>query len=89
MLRDSVKSQVREMRDAVEHLDNDILDGRLPETATVGIHLGWEKASLGSLQLDYADVARWIEQLHEFAALLSRVHLVVGPSPEADPDNDA
>jgi hypothetical protein len=35
VLRDSVKSQVREMRDAVEHLDNDILDGRLPETATV------------------------------------------------------
>jgi hypothetical protein len=35
------------------------------------------------------DLARWIEQLHEFAALLSRVHLVVGPSPEAGPANDA
>jgi hypothetical protein len=64
------------MRDAAEHLDEDILDGRLPDDATVGIHLGWDKASLGALQLGFADVARWIEQLHQFAALLSRVHIV-------------
>jgi len=76
VLRDSVKTQVRDMRDAVEHLDKDILDGNLSESATVGIHLQFEKATLGSLQLRYAEVARWIEQLHEFAALLSRVNLV-------------
>ena len=84
VLRDSVKVQVRDMRDAVEHLDSDILKERLPESAKVGIHLGWDKASLGSRQLYYADVARWIEQLHEFAALLSRVHLVVGPAPQKE-----
>ena len=80
VLRDSIKSQIRKMRDAVEHLDSDILEGKLPETAIVGIHLGWDKASLGNLQLQYIDVAKWIEQLHKFAALLSRVHLVVGQS---------
>ena len=31
---------------------------KLPETATVGIHLVWEKASLGNLQPHYSDVAR-------------------------------
>jgi len=88
VLRDHVKTRVREMRDAAEHLDNDILDGKLSESTTVGIHLGWDKASLGELQLSFADVARWIEQLHELAAPLSRVHLVTGPIPEAGERND-
>jgi hypothetical protein len=89
VLRDSIRAKVRDMRDAVEHLDRDILEGRLPETAKVGIHLGWEKASLSSLTLDYADVARWITQLHEYAALLSLVHLVASPAPPKDDANDA
>ena len=89
VLSEGVKSQVRAMRDAAEHLDNDILDGSLPEGALVGIHLGWDKAALGILQLNYADVARWIEQLHEFAALLSRVQLVVGPPAEGKLAQDA
>lgn len=89
VLRDSIRDQVRDMRDAVEHLDRDILEGRLGETVKVGIHLGWERASLGGLTLGYADVARWITQLHEYAALLSRVHLVVGPAPPQGDANDA
>jgi hypothetical protein len=89
VLRDTVKNQVRDMRDAVEHLDNDILDGRLPEDVRVGIHLRWDKASLGKLELQYADVARWIAQLHEYAGLLSRVHLVVRPPAQQGGGNDA
>jgi hypothetical protein len=41
------------------------------------------------IRVNYADVARWIEQLHEFAALLSRVQLVVGSAPEGDVTSDA
>jgi hypothetical protein len=83
VLRDTVRTPVRAMRDALEHLDNDILDGTLPEDSPAGPHLGWEVATLGALTLRYADVARWIEQLHEFATLLSRVHLQVGATPAA------
>lgn len=88
VLRDTVRTPVRVMRDALEHLDNDILDGTLPEDSPVGPHLGWEVATLGAHTLRYTDVARWIEQLHEFAALLSRVHLQVGAGP-ATGANDA
>jgi hypothetical protein len=88
VLRDHIRAQVRDMRDAVEHLDRDILNDQLPEDAMVGIHLGWEKATLGAFALHYADVARWITQLHEFAARLSRVHIVVGPPSPSD-NNDA
>jgi hypothetical protein len=76
------------MRDAVEHLDSDILDGKLPDSATVGVHLGWNKASIGVLQLQFSDVARWIGQLHEYAALLSLVHLLAGNPPQRETKND-
>jgi len=89
VLRDTVTTPVRAMRDALEHLDSDILDGTLPENSPVAIHLGWEVATLATHTLKYSDVVRWIEQLHEFAALLSRVHLQVGPAPPANGDSAA
>jgi hypothetical protein len=88
VLRDTVRTPVRDMRDALEHLDNDILDGTVPEDSPAGPHLGWEVATLGAHKLQYTDVARWIEQLHEFAAVLSRVHLQAGATPAAG-ENDA
>lgn len=88
VLRDTVRTPVRVMRDALEHLDKDILDGTLPEDSQAGPHLGWDLATLAAHKLRYADVARWIEQLHEFAALLSRVHLQVEAAPAAG-ENDA
>jgi hypothetical protein len=47
----------------------------------VAIHLAWDKASLGEAQILYMDFARWIEQLHYFALLLSRVQVIVGEPP--------
>jgi hypothetical protein len=89
VLRETVRKPVRDMRNALEHLDNDILDGTLPEDSPAGPHLGWDIATLGAHKLLYADVTRWIEQLHEFAAVLSRVHLQVGPAPAARSESDA
>jgi hypothetical protein len=82
ILRSLAKKAIQDMRDAAEHLDIDILNGKLSDNATVGIHLGWDKASLGTLQISYTDLARWIGQLHELAALLSRVHIVTGGPPK-------
>ncbi len=89
VLRETVRKPVRDMRDALEHLDSDILDGTLSEDSPAGPHLGWDIATLGTHTLRYADVTRWIEQLHEFAALLSRVHLQVGPAPAAGSESAA
>ncbi|MDX2424767.1 MAG: hypothetical protein QNK15_00780 [Cycloclasticus sp.] len=87
VLRETVKKPVRCMRDALEHLDEDILNGVLSEDSPAGPHLGWDTAMLGTHKLSYADVAQWIEQLHKFAALLSRVNLQVGPTPTAGSDS--
>ena len=86
VLRDDVKTKVRELRDFAEHLDQDIVGGRLPAEAEVGIHLGWEKASLNGAEIVYADFTRWLTQLHHFAGLLSRVNITVGPAPATEQD---
>lgn len=90
ILRDDAKSKVRKFRDFAEHLDQDVIDGNLPPNAEVSIHLGWETATLNDAQLAYADLARWIGQLHELALRLSVVELVVGePLAVGKGDDDA
>lgn len=72
---EGVRSAIRDLRDRAEHLDDDIVSGRLPPGADVAIHLGWDRASIGGVELAYVDVVRCVEQLHHFAALLSRVQI--------------
>lgn len=84
VLRSDVKSKVRVFRDFAEHLEDDIICDRLPADEEVGIHLGWEKASLNQAEIVYIDLTRWLTQLHLFAGLLSRVNISIGPTGEPD-----
>jgi hypothetical protein len=77
VLSDNVRARVRQLRDASEHLDADIIDGRIPPNAEVAIHLGWNQAQLAGMSVQYTEIAKWIRQLHHFAVLLSRVQIVV------------
>ena len=81
ILSDSVRSRVRDFRDASEHLDNDIIDGKLAPTADVGVHLGWDVAQVAGLHITYSEAASWLRQLDLFAGLLSRVEIVVSTQP--------
>ena len=83
VLNDPIRSQVRDFRDSCEHLDKDIINGKIPEDAEVAVHLGWNFAKLADKEICYHEISRWIKQLHQFALLLSRVELVVS-SPATD-----
>jgi hypothetical protein len=90
VLRDDIKAKVRELRDFAEHLDQDIVGARIPPDVEIGIHLGWEQASLNGAEITYTDFVRWVGQLHHFAVLLSRVHITVGPVPALpEPEHNA
>lgn len=58
VLRSDVKSKVHVFRDFAEHLEDDIICDRLPADEEVGIHLGWEKASLNQTEIVYIDLIR-------------------------------
>lgn len=79
VLRDSTKASVRAFRDLLEHLDGDILAGKIDAAEDVGPWLGTDSARIGDATLAYADLARWCSQLHSIAGQLSYVTLSVGP----------
>ena len=79
VLRDSTKASVRVFRDCLEHLDLDILQGKIDVTDDVAPKLGTEAATIGDATLVYVDLARWCRQLHSIAGLLSYVTLIVTP----------
>jgi len=83
VLRDDVKARVRDLRDACEHLDKDIVDGKVSADADVAVHVGREGVDLAGTKITYAEMSRWIEQIHHFALLLSCVQIVVGEPPKA------
>lgn len=87
VLNESTRARVRQIRDACEHLDKDIITGRIPEDAEVAIHLGWQCANLASLEICYEEISTWIGQLHHFAVLLSKVEIIVS-SPRADSNGE-
>lgn len=82
-LRDDVKARVRDLRDACEHLDKDIIGGKIPADSDVAVHVGWEGVDLAGTKITYVEMSRWIEQIHHFALLLSRVQILVGEPPHA------
>jgi hypothetical protein len=81
-LRDSVKKSVRDFRNNLEHLDREILAGNISQDEDVGPKLGSHEAFIGGASLAYVDCVRWCNQVHEIAARLSLVHIVLGPLPE-------
>jgi hypothetical protein len=85
--REDVKARVRGLRDSAEHLDKDIIEGKISVDADVAIHLGWEGIHLAATTITYVELARWIQQLHSFALLLSRVQIVVA-EPHKSPEGD-
>lgn len=82
VLRDDAKARVRKLRDACEHLDKDIIGGKIFPNSDVAIHLGWEAVDLCGITISYVDLAKWMKQLHHFALLLSRVQITVGKPPK-------
>lgn len=78
VLHQSNANSIREFRDAIEHLENDILKGLIPENQRIGVHLGWDKATIGSHNLGYKEVANWLEQINSMAAILSEIYVTVG-----------
>jgi len=90
VLKAGIRSRVRGMRDACEHLDEDIIKAKIPEDAEVAVHLGWECVKLADKEIFYHEISRWIIQLHQFALLLSRVELVVSsPGTDNSKEKDA
>jgi len=86
LLRESVRQKVRDVRDHIEHLDQDIVAGLYGASTRVGLHMGRDRVTIAGVEILYADFVAWVAQLHHFAALLSRVEIIVSDPIDAGGD---
>jgi hypothetical protein len=63
--------KIREVRDCLEHFDNDILAGKLPPTAPSILVPRDDCFELLGKKVTYAELASWITQLHAIASSLA------------------
>ena len=81
VLRDDRRRAVRKMRDLLEHIDADILGGRVAPGGDVTVCLTFESLQLGPAVLSYVQMADNIRLLHSFAVELSEVRITVANAP--------
>ncbi len=81
VLREDRRRAVRRMRDLLEHIDADIIGGRVDPGGDVTVRPTFESLRLGSAVLSYAQMADNIRLLHSFAVELSEVRITVSGAP--------
>ena len=79
VLSPKVGQRIRNLRDAIEHMDVDILGDRFEPNVEPALHVGWDRVTLHHHEATYAELARWIRSLYEYAAKLSRFVIIFGP----------
>jgi hypothetical protein len=72
MPRPFLQRQLRDMRNKIEHIDADLLRGRVPENAAIQLFPHEEFVELDHLRLAYGDLAGVIERLHSLAVRLDQ-----------------
>jgi hypothetical protein len=75
ILRENAKAQIRQFRDATQHIVEDIASEAIAENIDPDVSLTEESMVLANEQIFYADLERWIRQLHPLAYRLSAVQL--------------
>jgi hypothetical protein len=86
VLRDERRRPVRDMRDLLEHIDADILGGRVDSDADVTLRPAFDSLRLGRKSLSYALIADNIRLLHPLACELSLVRITVSTRSSLSPD---
>jgi len=71
VLSDAVYKSVNDMRNSVEHLDGDILDGTLSGGVPICLVVRPKAIELAGAQITFAELADWITQLHAIADKLA------------------
>jgi len=77
VLREDRRRAVRELRGLIEHIDNDILDGRIDPNADVTVRPMRDRLLLGGKELKYSEIAENLRLLHAIAVELTVVRLTV------------
>ncbi len=72
ILSTSATKQVRDMRDAIQHLYEDIVSGKIIQGQSLMLDPKQEQLELGQFHILYSDLAMWLRNLHELSSDLAK-----------------
>lgn len=70
LLTGSVEHQIREMRNAIQHLEKKLIEGKISPGEPFYLSPEEETLSIGSLSIKYGDLADWLKEAHFLALSL-------------------
>jgi len=62
--------KIVDLRDAIEHLDEDILKGNIPQGSSILLKVNSDSLELAGNEIFFSDLAKWIRELHKIASEL-------------------
>ncbi len=68
LLSAATVKRVRQLRHAIEHIDEHVLNGSAPVGVPVAIQPMEDRIVLEEFEISYVDLARWVTQLHGLGA---------------------
>ncbi|MHC4475288.1 MAG: hypothetical protein ACYTEL_06575 [Planctomycetota bacterium] len=71
VLTGRVEGQVTDMRNAIQHLEKDILEGRVVHGQALALFPGDDGIELGGQKILYTDLSDWLRELHGRASALA------------------
>lgn len=74
ILSKRTRYQISKMRNAIQHLENDILDRRIVEHQPVALQPLVDAIELGADRIEYNDLAIWAKRLDAVAGAVALYH---------------
>jgi hypothetical protein len=68
----TVRDAVREMRDGIEHLDDDLLKLKIPWGGSNTVRPLEDRLRLNQFEIAYSELGQWVTSLHELAEDIAR-----------------
>lgn len=70
-LSDDARKRIKAVRDASEHMDERILDGRVPDGGLNTLWMAESYLELDSVRIGYDELATWLQELQRLAQIVA------------------
>lgn len=71
VIRRDARDRIRNLRDAVEHVEKDVISGQTDPRGPITLKLEQTGVSLGGAEVTFVELARWLRQMYEVAERLN------------------
>ena len=70
VLSDDTGNRIKKIRNAIEHMDKDIIQGKLKENDSIALVAKSDALELSGEEIYYNELANWLRELHSLAKII-------------------